>query len=126
MAHILIVDDEPAVRDVLAGILGLQGHEVTEAVSGVDALERFDAELHELVISDVMMPDMNGFDLLTELGPRLGDRIPFLILSSHDDPDGVEAAIYAGAFDYLIKPFIPAKVAEVVDRALEEAQAKAP
>ena len=125
MAHILIVDDEPAVRDVLASILGLQGHEVTEAESGLDALERFDAERHELVISDVMMPDMNGFDLLTELGPRLGDRIPFLILSSHDDPDGVEAAIYAGAFDYLVKPFIPAQVAEVVVRALEEARAKA-
>ena len=73
----------------------------------------------------MMMPDMNGFDLLTELGPRLGDRIPFLILSSHDDPDGVEAAIYAGAFDYLVKPFIPAQVAEVVARALEEARAKA-
>lgn len=126
MARILIVDDEPAVRDVLAAILGMQGHEVTEAESGVDALAKFDPDVHELVVSDVMMPQMNGFDLLTELGPRLGDRIPFLILSSHDDPDGVEAAIYAGAFDYLTKPFVPAKVAEVIDRALAEAAAKAP
>jgi len=126
MAQILIVDDEPDVRDVLAAILGMQGHEVTEAESGLDALDKFDPDRHQLVVSDVMMPDMNGFDLLTELGPRLGDRIPFLILSSHDDPDGVEAAIYAGAFDYLTKPFIPAKVAEVVGRALEEAAAKAP
>ena len=121
MAQILIVDDEPDVRDVLAAILGMQGHEVTEAESGLDALEKFDPGRHELVVSDVMMPDMNGFALLTELGPRLGDRIPFLILSSHDDPDGVEAAIYAGAFDYLTKPFIPAKVAAVVERALAEA-----
>ena len=121
MAQILIVDDEPDVRDVLAAILGMHGHDVTEAERGLDALDKFDPTIHELVVSDVMMPDMNGFELLTELGPRLGDRIPFLILSSHDDPDGVEAAIYAGAFDYHTKPFIPAKVAEVVGRALAEA-----
>lgn len=126
MAHILIVDDEPEVRDVLAGILSLQGHEVTEAVNGIDALEKFDPESHALVVSDVMMPDMNGFDLLRELGPQLQDRIPFIILSSHDDPDGVEAAIYAGAFDYLVKPFLPAQVADVVGRALAEASTRAP
>jgi len=124
MAHILIVDDEPDVRDVLKEMLLLLGHEVTEAESGRQALERFDPEVHALVVSDVMMPDMNGFDLLREIGPRLGDRIPFLIVSSHDDPEGVEAAIYAGAFDYIVKPFMPAQVGEIVDRALAEARTR--
>lgn len=120
MAHILIVDDEPEVREVLAEMLTVMGHEVTKAGSGREALECFDPACHDLIVSDVMMPDMNGFDLLRALEPRLRDRIPFVILSNHDDPDSVAAAIYAGAFDYLIKPFLPADVAETVERALSE------
>ena len=118
MARILIVDDEPDIRAVLAGFLELEGHEVVEASSGVEAVQCLDDVDPALIISDVMMPEMNGFELLDRLQPRIADRIPFVIVSSHDEPDGVQAALFAGAFDYLFKPFDPAQVREVVGRAL--------
>ena len=118
MAHILVVDDEPAIREVLEGTLEMMGHSVGTAASGVEALALFESESFDLVLSDVMMPDMNGFDLLAELQLRTHGRVPFVILSSHDDPESVEAAMFAGAFDYLQKPFQPAQVAAVLARAL--------
>ena len=120
MAHILVVDDEPAIREVLECTLEMLGHTVSAAGSGVEALARFDAETFDLVLSDVMMPDMNGFDLLAELQFRTHGQVPFVILSSHDDPESVEAAIFAGAFDYLPKPFRPTDIAAVLARALGE------
>ncbi|MFV1958140.1 MAG: response regulator [Planctomycetota bacterium] len=124
MATILIVDDEAAVRETLAALLVRQGHEVVEAADGVEALERFDEApgAFDVIVSDVIMPRMNGFQLLQDLRPRLGDAVPFVILSSHEDDEGVRAAIYAGAFDYLFKPFDEARVADVVARALAASQ----
>lgn len=124
MARVLVVDDEPIVRELLVDMLALLGHEADEAASGVEALALFDEAEYDLVLSDVMMPDMNGFDLLAQLQPRTGDRVPVVILSSHDDPDGIEAAIYAGAFDYLLKPFDGPRVSAIVERALEERRAR--
>ena len=70
MAHILVVDDESVIREILVTLLEMQGHEVTEAGSGAEALATFDEDTHDLVISDIMMPEMNGFDLLRSLQPR--------------------------------------------------------
>ena len=122
MAHILVVDDEAPIREVLEGMLEILGHQVTLAGNGIEALACFDDGTYDLVLSDVMMPDMNGFDLLAELQLRTQGRVPVVILSSHDDPDDVEAAIFAGAFDYLCKPFDPKRVAQVLTRALGENQ----
>ena len=123
MARILVVDDESAIRETLQGLLERHGHVITPAENGLVALERFDQGTFDLVLSDVIMPEMNGFDLLQALQPQLHERIPFVILSSHDDRDGIAAAIYAGAFDYLRKPFEESHVAEVIGRALEQANA---
>ena len=121
MARILVVDDEESIREILCACLEGLGHETTTAGSGVEALARFREKRFDLVLSDVIMDDMNGFQLLKALQPSLGDAIPFVILSSHSDPAAIEAAIYAGAFDYLVKPFDAAAVQKVVESALAAA-----
>ncbi len=123
MAHVLLVDDEPAVREALAGLLARQGHHSVLARDGAEALDLYEEGTFDLIVSDVMMPTMNGFDLLQALLPRIHERVPFLIVSSHSDRESVKAAIYAGAFDYLLKPFEAEHVAEVVERALDQARA---
>ena len=118
MARILIVDDEESIRDILSTYVEALGHEATLAASGEEAVTRFREERHDLILSDVMMEGMNGFELLEALKPSLGDRTPFVILSSHADPDAIDAALYAGVFDYLVKPFNAAAVRQVLEQAL--------
>jgi len=120
MASILIVDDEAPVRDALAGLLESLGHRITEACNGCEALERFEQDRFDLILTDVIMPKMNGFDLIRQIQLRINHRIPLVILSSHGDPAGVQSAIYAGAFDYIMKPAEAGTVLEVVERALEQ------
>ncbi len=119
MAHILVVDDEESIRDPLTGHLESLGHRCTQAVSGFDALERLQEREYDLIISYVMMPKMDGFQLLKRALPCIETCIPFVILSSIDDQEGVRAAIFAGAFDYLYKPSDPDDVDRGVTRALE-------
>ena len=118
MATILIVDDDASIRETLQASLERLGHRVTAAEDGLEAIQRFDQGTFDLIVSDVMMPEMNGFDLLQNLQSRILDRVPFIILSSHDDREGIKAALFAGAFDYILKPFDEERVRSVLERAL--------
>ena len=120
MAQILIVDDDASIRETLQALLERLGHRVRAAEDGVRATQIFDEGTFDLIVSDVMMPEMNGFDLLQTLQSRILDRVPFVILSSHDDREGIKAALFAGAFDYILKPFDEGRVSSVVERALAQ------
>ena len=120
MADILVVDDEATIREPLAAFLQNLGHTVTEASDGLDGLTRLTERDFDLVITDVMMPRMNGFQLLERALPHLQDRTPMLILSSMDDEEGVQAAIFAGAFDYLLKPCEPERAERIIGDALAQ------
>ena len=104
MAYILVVDDEAAVRDTIVRQLTVMGHRCTEAGNGLAALERLHERDFDLILTDVMMPKLNGFQLLDRALPYLKGRTPVVILSSVDSGDSVAAAIEAGAYDYLNKP----------------------
>ncbi len=123
MADILVVDDEVTIREPLRGFLESLGHGVTEAEDGLDALTRLTERDFDLVITDVMMPKMNGFQFLERALPHLQERTPILILSSMDDDDGVEAAIFAGAFDYLLKPCEQERAERIIGDALSQRRA---
>jgi len=118
MAHILLVDDEPAVRETLASRITGMGHSCVEAADGVEALERLHAREFDLVVTDVMMPHMNGFQFLERVLPFLEGRVPVVILSSVDDQAGIRAALEAGAYDYLNKPAPAGEVERVIDEGL--------
>jgi CheY-like chemotaxis protein len=83
MAKILVADDAPAVLDVLEDILSLEGHEVVRAMTGGEALRRFQEARPQLVVLDIMMPDMDGLVVL-DLIRRLDDQIPVILITGLD------------------------------------------
>jgi two-component system response regulator MprA len=104
MTSLLVVDDEPAVRESLRRALGLEGYEVTLAAEGEEALARLAADDFEAVVLDVAMPRMDGVEVCRRLRAA-GDRTPVLMLTARDAIDDRVAGLDAGADDYLVKPF---------------------
>jgi CheY-like chemotaxis protein len=119
MAWILVVDDEPSVRGALVGRLRAMRHRCVEAANGLEALEELHEREFDLVLTDVMMPELNGFQFLERALPYIEGRTPVVILSSVEDRGGVEAALDAGAYDWLTKPADSEEVERVVESALE-------
>jgi two-component system response regulator MprA len=102
--RILVVDDEPAVRNSLERALSLEGYEVELAADGAAALDRLAAAPPDAVILDVSMPRLDGLEVCRRM--RLaGDRTPVLMLTARDAVDDRVAGLDAGADDYLVKPF---------------------
>jgi adenylate cyclase len=105
-SRILIVDDTEATRALLSRRLTREGHHIVEAENGRSALDRMAAEKFDLVLLDMMMPDITGYEVLTQL--KADDRfrdIPVIVISALDEIDSVVRCIEAGAEDYLSKPF---------------------
>ncbi len=102
--HVLVVDDEPAVRDALDRALRAEGYRVTTAIDGRQALERVAEDHPDAVVLDILMPVMDGLEACRELRAR-GDRTPILILTARDSVSDRVEGLDAGADDYLVKPF---------------------
>ena len=102
--RILVVDDEPAVRDALERALRLEGHDVLLAADGQEALGTLDVRAPDAVVLDVLMPRVDGLELCRRMRRR-GDRTPVLMLTARDTVSDRVAGLDAGADDYLIKPF---------------------
>ncbi|MEJ4118833.1 response regulator transcription factor [Corynebacterium marquesiae] len=117
---ILVVDDEQAVRESLRRSLRFNGYEVLTANDGLEAVETVHAENPELVILDVMMPNMDGLEVCRTLRSEGWDR-PILVLTARDGVSDRVAGLDAGADDYLPKPFaleeLLARVRSLVRRA---------
>ncbi len=106
MARILVVEDEDAIRDEVTDWLGFEGYEVCSAPNGRLALEAIRHKLPDLIVSDIAMPEMNGYDLL--LTVRLESSLaqtPFIFLTAAVDRDAVRKGMTLGADDYITKPF---------------------
>jgi two-component system response regulator MprA len=101
---VLIVDDEPAVRDALRRSLSFEGYETALAVDGLDALEKAAAYEPDLVLLDVLMPRMDGLTAARRLRAG-GLRVPILMLTARDTVGDRVTGLDAGADDYLVKPF---------------------
>jgi two-component system, OmpR family, response regulator MprA len=104
MRSILVVDDEPSVRDALERALKAQHYVVITAADGRQALEAIAGERPELVLLDVLMPVMDGFEACRRLR-ELGDRTPVLMLTARDAVGDRVEGLDAGADDYVVKPF---------------------
>ena len=103
---VLVVDDDPLNRTMLAMSIGTLGHQVIEAGNGLEAIAALEAHDVDVVLTDIEMPEMDGYGLLTH---RSGDdrlkAIPFIVISGVDEMDSIIACIKLGAEDYLPKPF---------------------
>lgn len=133
MARILVVDDEPAGRILLAKRLRPHGHEILEAGTGTEALAAIEREKPDLVLLDARMPPPDGFEVCREVKRRLGDAfLPIIMVTALDEEDSAAARL-AGADDFLRKAFRPEDLLARVNvqlrtlkyyRALQEANAR--
>jgi two-component system response regulator MprA len=125
---ILVVDDEPAVRQSLARAFALERYRVSLASDGPEALELIQANAHDAIVLDVSMPQMSGIELCHRLRDA-GDRTPTLMLTARDAIDDRVAGLDAGADDYLVKPFalreLMARVRSLLRRQAPEGGAAA-
>jgi DNA-binding response OmpR family regulator len=99
--RVLIVDDEPAILRVLGIKLKISGYEVVMAHGGREALDLIESTLPDIVLLDVVMPGMDGFEVLGKL--RMSSYLPVIALSAR--PENARVAIELGADDFLAKPF---------------------
>jgi adenylate cyclase len=120
-SRILVVDDSASNRDLLSRRLVREGHSVTAAESGASALALTTAESFDLVLLDLMMPGMSGFEVLRRLKANTSTRhIPVIMISALDELDSTVRCIEAGAEDYLPKPFNPVLLRARISACLEK------
>jgi CheY-like chemotaxis protein len=106
MTTILVVDDEPCFREVVGDILAADGHRILSAGSVKDAFTALDREKPAIVLTDQMMPDVDGLTFVQRLrsNPLWAD-VRVIVVSAKAEPSDIERALHAGANDYLVKPF---------------------
>jgi two-component system KDP operon response regulator KdpE len=120
-AHILIVDDERAMRRTLTDLFESLGHHVEQAASGPEALEQIAGQPFDLVILDLKMPEMDGAEVLAAARPMAPDTV-FIFLTAHGTLESAITGIRQGAFDYLLKPSPVQEIVRVVEAGLAERQ----
>ena len=120
-SRVLIVDDNASNRDVLERRLAREGHQVVTAANGTSALELVGKETFDLILLDLIMPKMSGFELLRRLkAAEHTSDIPVIVISALDEIDSVVRCIEAGAEDYLTKPFNPILLRARIGASLEK------
>ncbi len=128
MSTILVVDDEPHIREIVGSYLAREGHAVTYAADGDAALAAALATDPDLLVLDVMLPGRSGFDVLRELRAA-GRRSAVILLTARDDVIDRVAGLEIGADDYVTKPFEPreivARVGAVLRRTMTHPRAQA-
>jgi DNA-binding response OmpR family regulator len=125
MGHILVVDDEPAIVTVVRERLEREGFTVRAAASGEEALAHIDANPADLVVLDVMLPGMDGFEVLRRLRSA-GHTVPVIVLTARDEDVDKIVGLELGADDYLVKPFNPRELSARIRAVLRrQAEVKA-
>jgi len=113
---ILVVDDEPIMQTLLQKILTRDGYRVLSAGDGKEALDVMSREQISLVISDLQMPGMGGFELLKTLKEK-HPHVAVIIMTAYGDTYSVKDALLLGADEYITKPFKSLEISMIVERA---------
>ncbi|MFI6862201.1 response regulator transcription factor [Streptomyces sp. NPDC050421] len=121
--HVLVVDDDPTVAEVVAGYLTGAGYEVARAADGPAALEQYAARRPDLAVLDLMLPGMDGFEVCRRM--RAHGPVPVIMLTARGDEDDRILGLETGADDYVTKPFSPRELVLRVDSVLRRAGAAA-
>lgn len=117
MQTVLTVDDSRVMRDLLRRALEPAGFRVVQAVDGVDGLRVLDDERPDVIITDINMPNMDGFQLIEAVrGDASRPRVPILVLSTESDDAKKARARSAGATGWIVKPFQPEKLVQAIRR----------
>lgn len=123
MKKVLIVDDDITLRTALTRYLENRGYSVQAAASGLEGLATFEADPPDLIVSDVMMPGMDGLEFCRRLrSTRPGQLVPFIFLSSRNELDDRVEGHRIGADDYLVKPFEMKELEAKIEAQLERSR----
>ena len=109
MFQILVVDDEPKIVELLQIYLEMQGHKVIPAYNGEEAWEKWQTDSIDMVLTDIMMPNMDGYDFANKI--RQESNVPLMFISAKTELTDRVKGLQIGADDYIIKPFEPLEVA---------------
>jgi DNA-binding response OmpR family regulator len=113
-----VVDDDPAIRQLLTDVLEMEGYEVGVAVDGLAAVREIRASAPDFVVLDVMMPGLDGFGVLSTIRDLPGEPVPVLMLTAAAEQDASSRAWIGGVDYYLAKPFTADAVLDVIDGVL--------
>jgi len=122
---ILIVDDEVQMRQLLTMCLQTKGFDVDEAASGYECLQKLMQKSYDLIILDIMMPHVDGFEVLKQIREKLDKNVPVVMLTALGDTDTVVKGLANGADDYVIKPFEPRELVARIDSVLRRVKREA-
>jgi len=115
MARILIAEDEPDIRELVAFTLRFAGHEVVATSNGEEALHKASEYIPDIILMDVRMPRMTGYDACRAMkADPLLKNIPVVFLSAKGQDSEIQTGLQAGAEEYLLKPFAPDQLTERV------------
>ena len=107
-SHVLVIDDDPSLQTLVGMLLDRAGLRVTGAGTAIDGIQLLQQEIFGLLILDLMLPDMDGLELLKTLRQDgRFDKLPVLILSARADSEAISKALRSGADGYLTKPYLP-------------------
>lgn len=118
MAHVLVVDDDELLVELVTFTLEGHGHTVVTAEDGADAFEIAVREQPDVMVLDGMMPGADGLDVLRRLRQVAGLDLPVIMLSARKQERDVVGGLAEGASDYLVKPFMPEELAMRIQKAL--------
>jgi len=113
---VLIVDDEPNILDIVEAYLAAKKYQVYRAESGAEALEKFHAFHPDLIVLDLMLPDMTGGDVCTKI--REESNVPIIMLTARSSEKDILSGLQIGADDYIVKPFSPKELVARVETVL--------
>ncbi|MBU4268163.1 MAG: sigma-54 dependent transcriptional regulator [Acidobacteria bacterium] len=117
--NILLVDDDHSLRNMLSFVLGKEGYQVDEAVSGMDALKKLKTRKYDLVISDIRMPGLNGIDLLKKIKTH-DQELPVIMITAYAATHDAIEAMKLGAEDYIMKPFNLEELKIIINKSLHK------
>jgi DNA-binding response OmpR family regulator len=118
VAAILVVDDEPNIREVVGLYLRRDGHEVAEAADGAEALRLYREGRPDLVVLDLMLPKVGGLEVCRRMQADGGRRVPLIMLTARGEEEDRIVGLSLGADDYVTKPFSPRELAARVGAVL--------
>jgi CheY-like chemotaxis protein len=121
MTKILIAEDERDIRDLITFTLQFAGYEVVAAANGEEAVNLAQKDLPDLILMDVRMPRMTGYEACTAMkaDPKLKD-VPVIFLSAKGQDSEIQVGLQAGAEEYLLKPFAPDQLTQRIQAVLQK------
>ncbi len=122
-AHVLVVDDDPRITDLVRRIFAYEGYSVAVAATGQEALDRTLERPPDVIVLDILLPGIDGLEVARRLR-EAGDNVPILMLTARDAVANRVEGLAVGADDYLVKPFAPEELVARVKALLRRSQAE--